>query len=60
KVANREPDNLSSYLIVMCLSCHRAHGTPNNDLLRWAYTMDAGSGTDNGGCFICHTTKGDL
>lgn len=48
--------------IVTCISCHRAHGTPNDDLLRWAYTMDAASsapGTDNTGCFVCHTTKDD-
>jgi len=47
--------------IVMCLSCHRAHGTPNDDLLRWDYdrattTIIAG-GTGTGGCLTCHTTK---
>ncbi|MFH1673226.1 MAG: cytochrome c3 family protein [Pseudomonadota bacterium] len=37
-----------------CLSCHRAHGTANNDLLRWAYsTQDAGSGIAYG-CLGCH------
>ena len=37
-----------------CLSCHRAHGTANNDLLRWAYsTQNAGSGEDYG-CLGCH------
>lgn len=45
--------------IVTCISCHRAHGSDYADLLRWQYNMDAGSGTDNGGCFICHTTKDD-
>lgn len=41
--------------IVMCLSCHRAHGSPVNDLLRWDYsTMIAGGGSTNG-CFTCHT-----
>ncbi len=50
---------------VFCLSCHRPHGTPYKDILRWAYDPDdggvieagttgAGAGT---GCFICHTTK---
>jgi len=45
--------------IVTCISCHRAHGTPNPDLLRWTYDMDAGAGTSTNGCFICHTTKDD-
>lgn len=46
--------------IVMCISCHRAHGSPYADLLRWDYslitvgTTGAGAGT---GCFTCHTTK---
>ena len=45
--------------IVLCVSCHRAHGTEYDDLLRWCYdTMIAGqSSTPNEGCFICHTTK---
>lgn len=47
--------------IVTCISCHRAHGSPNPDLLRWSYTMNAGSGVGGGtGCFICHTTKDDI
>jgi predicted CXXCH cytochrome family protein len=41
-----------------CLSCHRAHGTANNDLLRWAYTtQDAGSGTTEYGCLGCHDAQ---
>ncbi|MDP3013134.1 MAG: cytochrome c3 family protein, partial [Candidatus Subteraquimicrobiales bacterium] len=44
--------------IVMCLSCHRAHGSPEPDLLRWTYSgMIAGSGTSDTGCFTCHTSK---
>ena len=47
--------------IVTCLSCHRAHGSPNDDMLRFAYTMDAHSGTGaNTGCFVCHTAKDDV
>lgn len=43
--------------IVMCLSCHRAHGSPEPDMLRWTYTdMIAGGGATNG-CFVCHTAK---
>ena len=53
--------------IVTCISCHRAHGSPYDDLLRWQYNEgDAsdihagGTGaTGNVGCFICHTTKDD-
>lgn len=44
--------------IVTCISCHRAHGTPNADLLRWDYsTCDAGTDNSSCGCFVCHTTK---
>jgi hypothetical protein len=44
--------------IVMCLSCHRAHGSPVADILRWDYTtMQAGTGTTDSGCFTCHTCK---
>jgi predicted CXXCH cytochrome family protein len=43
--------------IVMCLSCHRAHGSPEEDLLRFTYDQDAGAGTNTTGCFVCHTTK---
>ncbi len=51
--------------IVTCISCHRAHGSPHDDLLRWAYSptndtgavMNAASGAGNVGCFVCHTTK---
>jgi len=40
-----------------CLSCHRAHGTASNDLLRWGYsTQDAGSG-DEYGCLGCHDAQ---
>ena len=45
--------------IVMCLSCHRAHGSDQPDLLRWDYsTMIAGGGVKTpAGCFACHTQK---
>ncbi|MFH1147067.1 MAG: cytochrome c3 family protein [Pseudomonadota bacterium] len=53
---------------VFCLSCHRPHGTPYKDILRWAYSPDEGgamiAGTTGAGakkgCFICHTTKDGL
>ncbi|MEW6218292.1 MAG: cytochrome c3 family protein [Thermodesulfobacteriota bacterium] len=46
--------------IVLCISCHRAHGSDNADLLRWNYdNMIAGGGGANSdtGCFRCHTNK---
>ena len=46
--------------MVMCLSCHVAHGSPYPDMLRWDYTkMNAGDGGDWSGlgCFACHTSK---
>lgn len=50
--------------IVTCISCHRAHGSPFADLLRWDYAgmiahNATGQDTDNG-CFVCHTTKDDV
>ncbi len=55
-------ETASGDAIVLCISCHRAHGTKWDDLLRWNYVetgsvMSAGSGAGNVGCFICHTTK---
>ncbi|HDN67454.1 MAG TPA: hypothetical protein ENF86_00690 [Firmicutes bacterium] len=55
-------DSSSEGAIVMCLSCHRAHGSPELDLLRWTYSnMVAGNaGSYAGtGCFVCHTQKDD-
>ena len=43
--------------IVMCLSCHRAHGSNQPDLLRWDYSTMIAGGGGSGGCFTCHTTK---
>ncbi len=43
--------------IVMCLSCHRAHGSDQPDLLRWKYADMIAGGGGTGGCFTCHTTK---
>ena len=48
--------------LVMCLSCHRPHGSANDDLLRWDYSKmvaGGGGGLDNQGCFYCHVTKDD-
>ncbi len=45
--------------MVMCLSCHRAHGSPNDDMLRWNYTgmVAGGTGANGTGCFTCHSEK---
>ncbi|MDH4332526.1 MAG: hypothetical protein OEV89_08095 [Desulfobulbaceae bacterium] len=42
--------------IVMCLSCHRAHGTPYNAIVRWDYQKWPQAGGYNG-CKVCHSTK---
>jgi len=43
---------------VACISCHRAHGTPYDDLLRWDYTAQlAGSTTVTYGCLGCHNKQ---
>lgn len=45
---------------VMCLSCHRAHGSPYPDMLRWNYDSTTLGLTGTGaatGCFKCHTEK---
>ena len=46
---------------VMCLSCHRAHGSPYSDMMRWDYLNNCSAGTQNSncGCFVCHTAKDD-
>ncbi len=45
--------------MVMCLSCHRAHGSPYADMLRWDYEggCKANEANHQCGCFICHTNK---
>lgn len=46
--------------MVMCLSCHKPHGSPYPDMLRWDYNdMLAGDNTKSGGCFQCHSQKND-
>ena len=41
--------------IITCITCHRAHGSPYQDLLRWDYKNWPGSGYN--GCGDCHTAK---
>lgn len=45
---------------VMCLSCHVAHGSNYDDMLKWEYadmTVGAGGAASGTGCFACHTGK---
>ncbi|MBU1138731.1 MAG: hypothetical protein KKA76_07135, partial [Proteobacteria bacterium] len=41
--------------VVMCLSCHRAHGSPYAGSMRWNYKAWPAGGYN--GCAICHTAK---
>lgn len=41
--------------VVMCLSCHRAHGSEYPNMLRWDYRNWPGAGYN--GCGVCHSTK---
>ena len=58
-VAYSDPNNPTrSDAHVMCLSCHRPHGTPYSYLLRWNYnSIVAQGGQNDTGCFACHTQK---
>jgi predicted CXXCH cytochrome family protein len=51
----------SGQRMATCLSCHRAHGTENADLLRWDYsTQLAGQESDSQvtyGCLGCHDAQ---
>jgi len=42
---------------VTCLSCHRAHGTDNDDILKWAYSTQQANTTNEFGCLGCHDTQ---
>lgn len=44
--------------MVMCLSCHGSHGTPNRHMLTFDYDAQLAGGGDPGeGCLSCHTSK---
>lgn len=42
--------------VIMCLSCHGAHATNYEHLMRWDYKGWPGNGQTNG-CNVCHTSK---
>jgi len=46
-----DPDNR----IVACISCHRAHGSPYDSILRWDYKSWPNGGYN--GCAVCHSYK---
>jgi len=41
--------------IVNCISCHRAHGSPYDSILRWDYKSWPNGGYN--GCAVCHSYK---
>ncbi|MEW6584943.1 MAG: cytochrome c3 family protein [Nitrospirota bacterium] len=43
--------------VVICLSCHVAHASPYESMLRWDYDSIVTGEKGNGGCLICHTGK---
>jgi hypothetical protein len=43
--------------IVTCISCHRAHGSPYDSLMRWDYRAWPGSTDPIYGCGVCHSSK---
>lgn len=62
-VSRPDPDSIADHTvvrpgtdIVMCLSCHRAHGSPNYKMIRWDY-KNASLSTALSGCNVCHTSK---
>jgi len=59
--ANLPSTNPSSLInqgsdVVMCLSCHTAHASPNYKMLRWDYKGWPGN-AQTSSCSICHTSK---
>jgi len=43
--------------VVVCLSCHRAHGSEDKDLLRWGYNNGDVDQPATQSCRTCHTAK---
>ena len=46
----------SNDAIILCISCHRAHGSPYKYILRWDY-VNWPNGSLKNGCFACHSAK---
>ncbi|MFH0809708.1 MAG: cytochrome c3 family protein, partial [Pseudomonadota bacterium] len=50
----------TSYDLVMCLTCHRAHGSKYPHMLRWEYSEDkdqAKKSSTTGSCRFCHVDR---
>jgi hypothetical protein len=45
---------VNSSSIVICLSCHAAHGTTQPDILRFNYSTQIAGGAGTNGCLRCH------
>jgi hypothetical protein len=43
--------------VILCLSCHVAHSSPYDSILRWDYDAIFTGEEGKGGCLICHTGK---
>lgn len=43
--------------VVLCISCHRPHGSQYDDALRWDYNDMKTNSPNGNGCFRCHTDK---
>lgn len=43
--------------IVTCISCHRAHGSPYDSMMRWDYRAWPGTVDPIYGCGVCHSSK---
>jgi len=57
EIASGTPTNgMPADPVVLCLSCHRAHGTPYNDLVRWEYA-EGGDQPATHSCRTCHVGK---
>jgi cytochrome c553 len=41
--------------VITCITCHRAHGSANDSILRWDYKSWPAGGY--GGCQVCHSSK---
>lgn len=41
--------------VITCITCHRAHGSANDSILRWDYKSWPAGGYD--GCQVCHSSK---
>jgi len=47
--------SVSENRIIACVSCHRAHGSPWDSILRWDYKSWPNGGYN--GCAVCHSYK---